>query len=251
MILPFRLFHRNRAAASDEWRGLAAEIEVHEERVLEVCKAVASDVLPMFGENKRMTDTGLFNRAVLGYARPLAAVLRHVDFSTDKERAARVSRALLVGATDLATKQCSFTPPALELVIASSYNLAYPGGVDLFQILPDIYIRPSLRGDAAGFARTVDNMDLYWNDALEGLRLSDLLRSLENGTSNSSPGPEFIQQLKDDRADPCLSHYRRQMTKRAEEWRREEGDKSPKWSRLCRYWMEARGSVRIPAIDDA
>ena len=250
MILPIELFTKDRTAPPEERKAVNAAIEAHDDKVLEVCKQAASEILPMFGEGRRMTSAGLIERATLGYARPLALVLRHVDFLKDEDRAKRVKKALLRGAADLSTKDSAFTPPALELVVASSYCLAYPGGVDLFAELPDIYARPSRRGDAAGFTRIVENMDMYWNDALEGLRRAELLGAFENGTASVQPSDAVLAELRLDVKDPSMSHYRRVLSKLGLEWRREEGDKSPKWERICRYWTEARGAVQIPEIKE-
>ena len=241
MILPLRLFSSSDTAA----------IAAHEESVLKFCKDVALEVLPMFGEGRRMVDVVMFERAALGYARPLALVLKHVDFIKNEDRLTTVKRALLRGASDLATKQSSFTPPALDLVVASSYTLAYPGGVDLYKELPDIYIRPSLRGDAAGFTRTIENMDMYWNDSMEGVRRLDLIGALEKSKveSERTYSAKLLAEskAKDGKGNYLDAHYyRRLLVTNSVEWRREQGDLSPKWVRICSYWSAARGAVQIP-----
>lgn len=238
MILPIRLFRSEDVAA----------IAAHEELVLKVSLEVAREVLAMFGETRRMTDAAIFERAALGYARPLALVMKHIDFGWKKGRAERIKGTLLEGAADLATKGSAFLPPALELACASSYCIAYPGGVDLYEILPDIYVRPSLRGDAAGFARTVDNMDMYWNDACEGIRRVNLIGQLQNEKERRDPHDVVLPRLLAEEKDPLCSHYHRRARRLNIEWRRKEGDPSPSWVRLARYWAYCRAAVQIPEI---
>jgi len=248
VILPMLLF---------ESRDLDA-IAVHEAEVRRFCVEVALEIMPAFGDGRRITHADQLERAAAGYALGLSQVLKHVNLSpTQVKRRERIKGMLLRGAGELATKKPAFTPGALELVIASSYTLAYPGGVDLYSILPDIYVRPSLRGDAAGFARTVDNMDMYWNDSLEALRRAELLGQLENGTAglNSAggritPSEAVLKDLKEDLTDPGKSHYRRLLVKQCQEWERKEGSEGRSWPNFSRYWAAARGAVQIPEIKE-
>jgi hypothetical protein len=236
VILPFSLFRSNNMDA----------IEAHDKRVLEFSIEVAREILPMFGEGRRMSDGAVFERAVLGYARPLALVMRHIDFTLKGNRAARTKGLLLTGASDLSTRNSAFVPPALELACASSVCIAYPGGVDLHNMLPDIYVRPSIAGDGSRFRNIVELMDMYWNDTVESVSRSDLLGKMENEGRDGPGDRALMNDIRLDETDPTRSHYRRCAARLNREWRREEGDNSPKWAALCRYWIAARSAVKFP-----
>lgn len=240
MILPMELFHN-----PDD-----GDLKKHNETLKKFCEEVAKEILPAFSDGRRL-HVDQMDRAASGYALGLAQVLKHVHLVGQKKRRDRVKALLMEGAGVLAAKSGVFTPSALELVIASSYCLAYPGGVDIYATLPDCYVYPGLRGDPAGFARTVDNMEMYWNDALEGIRRADLLAALElAGEKRRQIDTTYMERLKVEATSKEYSHYRRLLVKRNAEWRRAEGDQSQTWSRFARYWMAARGAVQIPEIKE-
>jgi len=235
VILPIRLYRSSDMAA----------IAAHDDLIQEFCKEVALEILPVFGEGRRMTDSVIANRAAGGYAVSLAIALRHVDLLDMGARRKRVKQMLFRGAGDIAMERPAFLPSALDLVVRAGFILAYPGGIDLHTELPDIYVWPSLRGDAAGFARVVDNMDGYWNDTQEGICRAELLGQLENKKNRTETESTYPESL---RNPP--PYYNHKSVQKWQQYVRAEGDKSPSWNKLAGYWEAARSAVKFPEIKE-
>ena len=231
MILPMRLFRSKDMAA----------IAAHDDLNLEFCIEVAKEIFPIFGEGRRITDLHAITRAATGWARPLSNALRHVDLKDNSVRRKKVKSMLLTGAADIAMDRPAFLPGALDLVTNSGFILAYPGALDLYSMLRDIYIWPSLRGDAAAFARVVGNMDGYWTDTQEGICRAQLLGEMENRSTRTKTEEDYMESL---RHPP--QYYNSKAVHLWQDYVREEGDKSPSWNNLAGYWEAARSHVKFP-----
>lgn len=248
MILPFETYlqietlKRDLGAKYDIKNGEAITW-AHESKLADYCGALSDLILQQFRDGQQPAEGR--TRAVAGYARPLARILRHVDLDGRPQRRERIQAMLLRGAEAFSIKRLNagFAPAPIELVIASGYILAYPGGVDLYALAPMGWIDPGRTGcTPEGFRRICDSMDRWWQDSAECARRMTELGRLENQVRPRSQLDDMM--LAELRKTP--DYLRTTGYKLWEKWNREGPDGEWRWKVFEKWFKEGRAAVVHP-----